>query len=521
MSIKDDSSFIQNLNPDEDFEEFLEDHSDIKDMYSKIIIVYNENYNLNDEELMQTILALSFFDCEEKLKELLISLHFAENKNLNLLNEDLIKSYNEIVPKDTLDETFLKYDILDPIKSKIANKELLFVINRHEERGYHEHCFLYACKFNSLKIAQWLYPNEDINPKIKNELGFVYACTSGSLEVAKWLYSLGITISNISLYDTFIEVLEYGYLDVAKWLYELRKKDLDYTNDDSHIFINVCGNGHLEMAQWLYSYGPSIGINIDEDYYDYETTEYISPIFISCKNDHIEIVIWLYSIDPRGFNEKDYLFYITVINNAVNVAQWLIDLEVFGRKTVNMHYDNDDEDGNLTEFLVKRGKLSIVQLLYKNSLLKLDYPLFEQVFMAENLEVAEWIHKTSKETNTEFEDVKMNNLFEWSCKNDNLELSKWFYNLRPIIDKDTMDDAFSSALRGERLDYVEWLYSIKDLSYMIENNLIDFLVVHWKFSSAEWIYKTAVRDELDIDLTLIDNPCVREALKKYNMKLNI
>ena len=214
-----DSGVLQSLDPNEDFYSFLNNpnNKQFREAYRLLFNVYEGNYPSNDIGLLKYINATIYLECENKLLEFLIFLHFNPKKDIivSQLDEIFLEKYENIKINDTLQRTFIIYNVLDPLK--------LFTLNVSD---------------------------------------FIFACKNGYLEAAQWFYEIGIEngfIVNIILNEdnAFILACINGHLEVAKWLYSFIGTDIHAKNDT--IFKQACRNGHLKVAQWLYSLG---GINI-------------------------------------------------------------------------------------------------------------------------------------------------------------------------------------------------------------------------------------------------------------------
>ncbi len=278
--LRKDSSVLQEL------DDMIFDNEQMEDAYNRMSLIYNGTY---PSELIASINAASYLNCTDKLNELLILFHFSKDKDLSLLNEDLLFHYNQIVYEDTKIHTFIKYDILH-----------LFLLYTTPL----ENDFTLACQYGSLKIVKYMFNNCSVD-KIE---GFFEACKYGKINIVQWMSEF-IDISKYKM-DAFIKVFQFGHVEIAQFLYNLGEIDVHYHNDD--FFISSCQYGFLDLAKWLYSI--------------YDELNHLTKqksFFFALIEDDLEMMKWIYSLG--NINIFMVLYFITDTNRNVSVKtlEWM------------------------------------------------------------------------------------------------------------------------------------------------------------------------------------------------------
>ncbi len=168
--LRKDSPVLQEL------DEMKFENEQMRDAYNKMLLIYNGFYP-DENNIISSINAASYLNCEDKLNELIILLHFSKNGDilLSYLNEDLLFHYNRIKYGNSFKETLIINDMLDLFKR--FNDPL-------------PGDFILACNFGSINIVKWISSSIEID-KDTNSEGYLSACKNNHFELIKWIFTYG------------------------------------------------------------------------------------------------------------------------------------------------------------------------------------------------------------------------------------------------------------------------------------------------------------------------------------------
>lgn len=251
--------------------------------------LYIGEFKFTEEDNIKLINQLKYLD-SYRLMEVIVLYKF-KYKNISLLKEDILKIYNEINMERTLLGTYLKMNMLQPIKVLIKNcKEFNIPDNKYKYKSktnvFEEYpnlisdMFIYCCEYGLLEISQWLYQN----------------CNSNLIE-----YKHYNCIKIASIRD---------HLHIIKWILTLQ--EIEYMGVLEICFILAVENNSIKTVQYLIKHTNLSLIN--------------EAILISCKNDNL--IIFLFLISQIEFNEinLEYYFKTSFINDSLNIAQYISNL---------------------------------------------------------------------------------------------------------------------------------------------------------------------------------------------------
>lgn len=144
--------------------------------------------------------------------------------------------------------------------------------------------FWTACVQGRLDMAKWALSQGGVDIHEDEDHAFRWACFYDQLEVAQWLYSKDVPHTVLNMVFPF--ACSYGRLKVVRWLSSLDKVDIHA--DDDLAFQLACMYGKLDVAQWLYAQG---GIDIRE--HVAETLGFMDF------TGQLKAVSWLLSLDDH------------------------------------------------------------------------------------------------------------------------------------------------------------------------------------------------------------------------------
>jgi len=195
-----------------------------------------------------------------------------------------------------------------------------------ELSGIKNKCFIDACWFGRLEMAQIIYATN--KPNIKyffcsreyNTYGNALKKASeyGHLEIVKWLLTLKESATCKDYFDAFKYACYNDHLEIAKILYnEDDNLDINYISHNEHIFEGVCRCGNLEIAKWLHSFGDKINIDYKEAFKS------------AGKSGEIEIIKWVYSLNNNyDIHDISYtIFHEALLYGDLDIAKWIHSLD--------------------------------------------------------------------------------------------------------------------------------------------------------------------------------------------------
>jgi hypothetical protein len=253
----------------------------------------------------------------------LYSKYNLDGEIVNLSNfQGSIINYGKIDDFQWLFRNYIENGNLEGIKKILPYTELSEIKNK---------CFVEACKYGRLEMAQLIYLTNKPNIKYKffddnyenNPYGdaLKQACEFGKIDIVKWLLTINESADIIckDYYDAFQSACIYrGYLEIAKILYDGDDNlDINYISHGEHIFERVCRSGKLEIAKWLYSLGNKINIDYNKSFKN------------ASRSDNIEIIKWLYPLTNNyDIHEISYdIFYDALLHGNLDIAKWIYSID--------------------------------------------------------------------------------------------------------------------------------------------------------------------------------------------------
>ncbi len=287
--LKMESKLLKTFDPDEPFEDIFITNPLIQKACDKVLPLYEGTYPVNDDKIIFFIRALSYLACEEKLQEFLVYLHFNSNKQelLFKLNSDMNDQYNLIIPENTMNATFIKYNLINPLKYlPVTDTDLV-----------------YACTYNYLDIAQLIYSRINIRDEVIN-LAFQIACQKGYLNIARWLYSLNrVKLSLKENTGLFYYTWKIGHINLAYWLHSLGNIN------DQELFFIAFRNANLGFLKLLYSSG-NVDIHFDDDI----------VFYTACTIGNLNFAQWVYSLG--GISQRQ-IYISALASSSPAILNWL------------------------------------------------------------------------------------------------------------------------------------------------------------------------------------------------------
>ena len=260
---------------------------------------------------------------------------------------------------------------------------------------------------------------------------FRLSCASGNLDLCKHLYNLGLKFNkriNIHARDEnpFISACGSGNYDLVLWLaniYATTKTEERILRKSYEAFMETCKVGNMEIIQWLYDYN----LRKNPRPFWHQTKKLMSSFKLACTNGHLDLVKWFWHL----FKNK-----------------------------------LDIRDSSLFHCAVRSGNLEFVKWFYKTdpefSLERLSYGahLFSRIA---NMEIMQWLFDKSVELDHPFFDER-DELFEWRCRNGDLEIVKWIFEMNDLYNLEVMDLhihgdlPFILACENGHLELAKWLW---------------------------------------------------------------
>lgn len=372
------------------------------------------------------------------------------------------------------------------------NLDLFYLLNDNNVSINFNKIFKISCKKGSLKIAKWIYQNDNnIIWKCSYGKCFYDICFGEFIDFAVWFKNIldGDKINPFDTYDCkylFAKLCESGKFDIAKWLYDNYKINIHVLDDYAFRWSII--NGHFKISKWLYYLDEKINISLYNNY----------PFSVACGSGYLEMAKWIYSIKNEILlnDIKNYYFNIACINGQLNIAKWIYSIT---KNKLNELNDSLNKKFIKTLFIdiCEIGYFDMVVWLYDTFNLKnivYDYNFFNEAFnnscKKNNEKIAKWLSLKIKRTNKIKRinsDIEINSdvLYEM-CENGYYDIIKWLYENNYLIidkydnkhnnkynnkynDKYNINEIFLKSCLGGNLNLVKWLYDITQNIKLINN----------------------------------------------------
>lgn len=377
-----------------------------------------------------------------------------------------------------------------------------------------QYAFSQCCMWDNFETGQWLVSlNKNNDPKnidLTNGNYFVYACRYNSIKIAKWLYTFGV--DNFSIREGFDYAGHHGYYKIVDWIISLKCIDLvGYNNFNGSTnlqktmqkeFVWVCYRGFLNVAKSLYSLGNNI-----------ITEEIVVSAF---KRGDLKFIIWLKSLDVITINkmiqineygqqpviiDANLLFTFTCSSGGIKLAKWMYDLGIVdfskidfvltsasGSRCVKLvkfilKYNNPTQNDIQKAFekCCETNDLPIAKFLYKNFKNEITYanPFKIACLSSYNFEFVKWVYSLS---NDNIHEINLNlflgvlnpKKYFWLV---NLDVLKWLYSFGNIDINFNEGQLFREACEKHKLNLAKCLYSFGCFDINVQNvyNLKDLI----------------------------------------------
>jgi ankyrin repeat protein len=187
---------------------------------------------------------------------------------------------------------------------------------------------------NRIEILEWLLSlNENYGWIFLNQLnGFENACKDNKIDIIYLIMKSNTNPSITQLNFGFVEACRHGNIDIAKYLLELDcKPEISIDNDkhNPHLkeYINdsflkasfdfACIRGYLDVAKWLYTLDNNSLSNSK-----------FNNLFkkICYYTENIDVIKYIYDIAKPNIELLNECFYISCIQNHINIAKYILDL---------------------------------------------------------------------------------------------------------------------------------------------------------------------------------------------------
>lgn len=289
--------------------------------------------------------------------------------------------------------------------------------------------FRNACVFGYLDVAKYLHQFYKFDIHYCDNLFFIESCQCGRLEIVKFLLDLDNNIySNPIGRNGFMASCKNNHMDVAKYLYQFALTKYN-SNEVYHLtFEYACKNCYLDLAKYIHYLDKPINRNL--------SSKYLSNLFEYCiDNNQLEISKWLYSLNNEidTNSHQNLSFSKSCQNGNLETVKWIY-------QVLNDKIRLDPSPEILFQAICRQGHLEIVKFLF--SKFNID------------------IHHDNEQA------------FHNACRNDNIEIAKWLYEIslnegKPIDIRANNDDVFKRCTVLNHQEICMWLATLCDSYHII------------------------------------------------------
>lgn len=208
--------------------------------FEMIIKLYSKSYDFNKSELIDLIRCLSFLDSERLNEILLFTKLFHSEININLLDDNLVKCYEEIIINTSLEkwEIIVQNGFLN-LYIWICEKDNIFEKTKND-------ALIYAGGSGHLEFVKFLLDNV-ANIHTKDDSALIQASKNGHLKVVNFLLDRGANIH--ALDDAALRLSsQEGHLEVVKLLLD---KGAYIHAGNNYALIYASWNGHSKVVNFL------------------------------------------------------------------------------------------------------------------------------------------------------------------------------------------------------------------------------------------------------------------------------
>ncbi|AYV83277.1 MAG: hypothetical protein Hyperionvirus5_83 [Hyperionvirus sp.] len=230
-------------------------------------------------------------------------------------NEPLIEKYQQMSVLSTRKDlkTIAQLEYACSKGNKFKLESLLKNVD-FKKGARKDQLFRTCCYRGFFTLAEWLYKQNNVDPRIEDGAAFRLACCGDQMKLAKWLFSLG-GINNIMLNKEFRIACTHNRMEMAVWLYSLGK--IDIRKDIYRLFLTGCEYGYLEMIQWL----KSLSVPFDIHAFDNDA------FYFACFNNRIQVAKWLYKFGGIDVNGRDFtVFKHSFVKGNLDLCKWVYSL---------------------------------------------------------------------------------------------------------------------------------------------------------------------------------------------------
>jgi len=247
------------------------------------------------------------------------------------------------------------------------------------------------------------------------EDGLLCACSSGKLSTVKCVISMLTDIGFVvDVENVFSEACTYGQTEIAAYLVNTFESHKLVTVES---FARACINGHIDMAKFI--------LELDTlDVIDMADGSTWGEIFNeTCSNNYIDVAKWLYLINTKLYSQEllKKTFDDMCCIGHQKIAQWIIIL---------LH-DNTSFNNSFA-LACENNHLHLVKLLwYIDSNITITDDIFECSCKNGNIEIILWFYEIHFNPTSH---RSLTNGYKVSCDSYNFEVSHWLIKTYPELD---------------------------------------------------------------------------------------
>jgi len=226
------------------------------------------NYDFSKDELYELINILNSKIHNSSLKELLVFAKYIDgNKYINLIPMELREIFENIVLENSLMKTFVKMNLVNPIK---------YFLKRKIKEGLLEECLIISASLGNIEMFNFLLSfKKEKYPLFAGE-AFESACDNGELQMAIHIIKLNHWINFKYFTNSLKHALNKNHTYIILYLFELHPSlnnietfehlfknrnipiisyllvnNADYLNgvEKKKLLSNACADGDLELVK--------------------------------------------------------------------------------------------------------------------------------------------------------------------------------------------------------------------------------------------------------------------------------